>query len=103
MAADRARRAGVRMTLAEAERIVAHDERGLLDSSDPRIAAELGRAHREIQRALMWGADASIQTEFDSASSATDARRRRRAFVVGALALGFAIAALLGPILLFEL
>lgn len=51
----RPRRSVVRMTLPEAERIVALDGEGRLDRTDSQVAKVVREAHTVVQRSALWG------------------------------------------------
>lgn len=52
---SRFRRSATRMTLDEAERIVALDRDGRLDRGEPQVRKVVDEAHRVVQRASIWG------------------------------------------------
>ncbi|ROQ39472.1 hypothetical protein EDF46_1104 [Frondihabitans sp. PhB188] len=85
---SRPRRSVTRMTLDEAERIVALDRDGTLDRSEPAVDKVVYEAHRVMQRAAIWG------------SGPGHPSRRRFAFLFVGVAVFFAawIAGLLVPL-----
>lgn len=86
----RPRRSAVRMTLPEAERIVALDRDGKLDRDDASVSKVVYEAHTVVQRAAMWGGEPGTPS------------RRRTAIIVVACGIFLAvwIAGLLIPLLL---
>ncbi|MCU1526914.1 MAG: hypothetical protein JWP75_677 [Frondihabitans sp.] len=54
---NRPRRSVVRMTLAEAEQIVALDREGKLDRGDADVDKVVFEAHTVVQRSAMWGSE----------------------------------------------
>lgn len=86
----RPRRSVTRMTLDEAEKIVALDNDGALDRSDRDVAKIVFEAHTVVQRSAIWGA-----------APGSDSRRRGRWIFLGAAVfIAVWIAGLLIPLLL---
>lgn len=79
-----------RMTLAEAERILAAEAEGALNVDDPVIARELAEAKRIVVRARLWGGTAET----------VNRRYLRRGIWFGIAVVAFFAIALLVPLLL---
>jgi len=88
--AGRPRRSAVRMTLDEAERIVALDQEGRLERDDAEVAKVVFEAYTVSQRAALWGAEPGHPT----------VRRNRWIIVATVVFMAVWIAGLLVPLLI---
>ncbi|GAA4677990.1 hypothetical protein [Frondihabitans cladoniiphilus] len=85
----RPRRSTVRMTLDEAERIVALDEQNTYDRTDSEVAKIVSEARTVVQRSALWG----------SGPGQPGRRRSVYLFVASAVFLGVWVLGLLAPLI----